>query len=64
MVESGVWIEVYKSRGRKELEKLLPEEFENIRNLYQVLLADIFYAIYCAQEQAMNLDDLDKQARS
>ena len=64
MVESGVWMEIFKSRGRMELEKLLPEEFVDIRNLYQVLLAETFYAIYYAQEQAMSLDDLDKEARS
>ena len=33
-----------------EMNKLLPEEFLNIRNLFQVLLAETIYSLMCVKE--------------
>ena len=45
------------------MNKLLPEEFLNIRNLFQVLLAETIYSLMSVKEQAEALKELSVEAK-
>ena len=42
MVESGVWLQIVQLKSLKEMNKLLPEYFEDVRNLFQILLTETY----------------------
>ena len=45
------------------MNKLLPDEFTRIRNLFQLLLAETIYSLMSAKENALQTTELNAEAR-
>ena len=64
MAESGVLCEIVKLQSFAELEKLLPEEYGNVRNLLQIVLAETYYKLFETKEKALSESDLNADTRT
>ena len=45
------------------MNKLLPDDFMRIRNLFQLLLAETIYSLMSAKENALKITELNNEAR-
>ena len=59
LIESGSWSKIMDLQSLKEMNKLLPDEFLKIRNLFQQLLAETLYILICAKEKAITSQNVE-----
>ena len=45
----------------RELNKLVPDEFRDVRNLFQILLAETFAALKGARDEALKIEGLNSE---
>ena len=53
MANSGVWMGIVTLESVKQLNILLPNEFSNLRNLFQYMVAETFLCLYQARIKAL-----------
>ena len=63
MVESGIWLQIVQLKSLREMNKLLPEYFEDVRNLFQILLTETYNELNQTKHKVLAMPDLDPEVR-